>query len=56
MVAEAGEIKEVGLISDANLESFAFNFDYHSVLYVLRGMGGGGELQERRHLENFHKQ
>lgn len=56
MVAEAGEIKEAGLISDANLESFAFNYDYHSVLYELRGMGAGRELQEKRHLENFHNQ
>lgn len=56
MVAEAGEIKEAGLISDANLESFAFKCDSRGVLYELRGMGGGRELQEKRHLENFHNQ
>lgn len=58
MVAEAGEIKEAGLISDAKLTSLAFNYDYHRILRELQGIGRGGELQrlpmqEKRNVENF---
>lgn len=45
MVTEEGEIKEAGLISDANWASLAFNYNYHRILCELQRMGRGGELQ-----------